>query len=145
MPYKNLQSLMKKTDEQCVKDWIAGLNEGSKNYAVYVLALIEWGKAEERWQSGEDMLNRWKRLRRGRNEDARNEFVKIFHRYVETKKFTRKKSDEKRAGKEKDGEEERKATGTVDRKNCWAATCNFFSHFDMSLPILTAEQEGRLF
>ena len=62
---------MKKTDEQCVKDWIAGLNEGSKNYAVYVLALIEWGKAEERWQSGEDMLNRWKRLRRGRNEDTR--------------------------------------------------------------------------
>jgi len=145
MPYKNLQSLMKKTDEQCVKDWIAGLNEGSKNYAVYVLTLIEWGKARGHWQSGEDMLNRWKRLRRGRNEDTRNAFVKIFHHYVETKKFTRKKSDEKRAGKEKDGEEEPKATGTVDRKNCWAAICNFFSHFDMSLPVLTPEQEGRLF
>ena len=144
MPYKNLQSLMKKTDEKCVKEWIAGLNEGTKNYAVYVLTLIEWGKAEGRWQSGEDMLNRWKRLRRGRNEDARNEFIKIFHRYVETKKFSRKKSDDKRARKE-DGEEERKATGTVDRKNCWAAICNFFSHFDMSLPELTAEQEGRLF
>jgi hypothetical protein len=24
MPYKNLQSLMKKTDERCVKAWIAG-------------------------------------------------------------------------------------------------------------------------
>jgi hypothetical protein len=55
MPYKNLQSLMKKTDEKCVKEWIAGLNEGTKNYAVYVLTLIEWGKAEGRWQSGEDM------------------------------------------------------------------------------------------
>ncbi len=144
MPYKNLQSLMKKTDEQCVKDWIAGLNEGSKNYAVYVLALIDWGKAEKHWQSAEDMLNTWKRLRRGRNEDTRNEFVEIFHHYVETKKFTRKKNDEKRAGKEKD-EGERKATGTVDRKNCWAAICNFFSHFNMSLPALTPEQEGRLF
>jgi len=128
-----------------VKDWIAGLNEGSKNYAVYVLALIDWGKAEEHWQSAEDMLNRWKRLRRGRNEDARNEFVKIFHDYVETKKFSRKKSDDKGPAKEKDGEEKRKATGAVDRKNCWAAICNFFSHFLMSLPKLTPEQEGRLF
>jgi len=142
MPYKNLESLMNKTDEQFVKDWIAGLNEGSKNYAVYVLALIEWGKPLKHWDSGEDMLKRWKRLRReDADEDARNAFVKILHDHVETKKFTGKK----RAGKEKDGEEKRKATGTVDRKNCWAAMCNFFSHFNAPLPDLTAEQEGRLF
>ena len=42
------------------------------------------------------MLNRWKRLRRGRNEDARNEFVRIMHRYVETKKFSRKNKDDER-------------------------------------------------
>jgi hypothetical protein len=37
---------MEETDEQFVKDWIADLNEGTKNYAVYVLKLIDWGKPE---------------------------------------------------------------------------------------------------
>jgi hypothetical protein len=140
MPYKNLQSLMRKTNEQIVKDWIAGLNQGSKNYAVYMLTLIEWGRSLKHWDSAEDMLKRWKRLRRGRDEDAQNAFLKILHDYVATKKFTRKK-----AAKEKDGEKGHKATGAVDRKNCWAALCNFFSHFNAPLPDLTAEQEGRLF
>jgi hypothetical protein len=142
MPYKNLESLIRKTDEQIVKDWIAGLNEGSKNYAVYVLALIEWGKPLNHWDNAEDMLRRWKGLRReDADEDARNEFVKIFHDYVATKKFAGKK----KAAREKEREEARKATGAVDRKNCWAAMCNFFSHFKMPLPYLTSEEEGRLF
>jgi hypothetical protein len=145
LPYKNLKSLMKKTNEQIVKDWIAGLNEGSKNYAVYMLPLIEWGRPLKHWDSAEDMLNCWKRLLRGKNEDARNKFVKILHDYVETKKFTEKKKEKEGAGKKKDTKEERKSTGAVDRKNCWAAMCNFFTHFKLPLPALTSEEEGRLF
>lgn len=134
MPYKNLESFLSKTNEQCVKDWILNLNEGSKSYVPYVLGLIEWGKTQNHWKSAcGDMLLRWKRLRKGKNEDAQNRFLSIIHGYV------RNKSDE-----------HGHLTGTVDRKNCWAAICNFFSfnHDKIGkqpLPDLDEQDEQRLF
>jgi len=112
------------------------LREGSKTYVPYVLDFVEWGKAHKHWKSpSDDLLPRWKRLRKSKNEDAQNDFLSIIHDYVSDK------SD--RHGK---------LTGNVDRQNCWAAICNFFRHKHkykkigkQPLPDLDPEDEDRLF
>lgn len=132
MPYKNLESFLTKTDEKCVRDWILDLYAGSKGYVSYVLHLIEWGKAEGHWKSAQDMLLQWKRLRTAKNETARDEFVGVIHQYIRHKK-------------DKHGH----LTGTVDRKNCWAAVSNFFnfkhSIGKQPLPDLDDQEKDKLF
>jgi hypothetical protein len=160
MPYKGLESFLSKTDEQCVKDWILSLHSGSKSYVPYVLDFIEWGKAQKKKEEEEpnkrqkgkkekktkktsdywdsacgELLPRWKRLRKSKNEDAQNKFLSVIHDYVANK-----------------CDEHGKLTGAVDRQNCWAAICNFFRHNHkynnigkQPLPDLDSEDEDRLF
>ncbi|MGA2238071.1 MAG: hypothetical protein ABSG74_02550 [Candidatus Bathyarchaeia archaeon] len=122
MPYKDMESHLRKCDEACVQDWIRGLNPNSKSCAYYFLRYRTYVIEQKFWKSAQAMLNDHSKCLKSRDKKINYTHLDSVINYV--------------AGMR---------TGVSDKRNTWSAIRSFYEHHRQELQPLRKTDSNKMF